>query len=177
MAKQGKNKLIDKCDALYVWHKDAIFRMAYAAVGADKEWALKLLEDCMIETCANIDRFGAENSDDSKSKMTAILQRMINKIYLEAWRKIGLGDEHKGISISQKDRFDVDQVLIRNNYTAELARYVEKLTNADKEFIFMRFYMGYTADELSKQYGCSPEEIDKRTFLVKQKIAKMIMGR
>ena len=177
MAGQGKGKLIEKCDALYVWHKDAIFRMASGAVGGDNAWALKLLEECMVEASANIEKFGAEGSNESKSKITALLQGRINKIYLEVWRKTGLNVEYKGLGATQKDKYDVDQVLIRNGFSAELAKYVGRLSNADKELIFVRYFMGFTNEELSKRYEVNTAEIEKRIFLVKQKIAKMIMER
>ena len=180
MVSQGKGKLIDKCDALYVWHKDAIFRMALDAVCGDKAWALRLLEECMVTAYNNIERFGDENSDESKSKMVAILQSLINRIYLEIWQKMELSDfyeEYKKNSATKKERFDVDQILIRNELTAELAKYVEKLTNDDKELIFMRFFMGMTVEELSKHFGNSPDETEKRVFLVKRKIARMMTER
>lgn len=169
--------MIDKCDALYVWHKDAMFSMAFNASGGDKEWALKLLEDCMKDVCANVEKFGAENSDESKSKVTAILKSRIERVYLEVWRKIGCVDKLENVNVTQKDRFDVDQILIRNEFSAGLAKYVGRLTSAEKMLVFMRYFMGFTAEELSKQYESSPEEIEKRIFLIKQKIAKMMMGR
>jgi len=177
MVNQKKNQLIDKCDALYVWHKDAVFRMAYTALGGHKEWALKLLEQCMEEVCAHIEKFGAENSDESKAKITAILKSRVDKIYMEAWRKLGCDDKDDHAGITQKDRFDTDQILIRNEFKAGLAKYVSRLTNTERTLVFMRYYMGCTAEELSKRFESSPEEIEKRVFLVKRKIAKMIMGR
>ena len=174
---EGKGKLIDKCDALYVWHKDALFRIAFSAVGGNREWALKLLEECMLEACQNIDRFGDEKSVDSKSKLIALLHNQINKIYSEVWQKMGLDDEPKKISATQKEIYNVDQILIRNEMTAELAKYVERLTNADKKLIFMRYYMGFTDEELAKEYGCNPDDIEHKAFYVKQKMAKMILER
>jgi len=177
MTSQGKNKLIDKCDALYVWHKDAIYRMAFDAVGNDKEWALNLLGECMMEACANVEKFDVENSDESKSKITAILHSRINKIYHEAWQKMDADNGTKNVNVTQKEKFDVDQILTRNESKSELAKYVESLSNEDRELIFMRYFMGFTPEDLSKQCQSSPEEIEKRIFLVKQKISKMIMGR
>jgi len=177
MTKHGKGKLIEKCDAIYVWHKDAIYRMALDAIGGDKEWALKLLEECVMEACGSVEKYGEEGSNESKSKITAMLQSRINNIYLEVWQEMGLNGGHVSVGITQKEKYDVDQILIRNGFTAELAKYVEKLTNADKELIFMRYFMGFTPAELSKKYESSPGEIEKRIFLVKQKIARMIMER
>jgi RNA polymerase sigma factor (sigma-70 family) len=172
---KDKNKLIEKCDALYAWHKDTIYRMALGAVGGDKEWALSLVEQCMVIACKNADKFDDEKSDRSKSVLTGILQGLINEIYLEAWQKMGPREEDKKISVNKKDRFDVDQVLIRNELTADLAKYVGKLTNTDKELIFLRFFMGFTDEEISKRFAIDLEETEKRVFLAKQKIAKMMM--
>lgn len=174
---QGKGKLIDKCDALYVWHKEAIFRMALDAVGGDKDWALRLLEECMFTAYRYLDKFGVHGSDDSKSKMAAILQLLIDRAYSDVWKKLGVYGEYRKINVSNKDRFDVDQILIRNELTADLAKYVERMTNADKELVYLRYFMGFTEEELSKHYGDSMEEIENRIFLAKQKIAKMMTER
>jgi len=173
----GKDKLIDKCDALYILHKDAIYRMAFSAVGGNKEWALKLLEECMIAVCENIEKFGDEKSLDSKAKMVAILLSLINKIYAEVWQKMGVFEEAKVTNVSQKERFDVDQILIRNELTTVPTKYVEKLTNAEKELVFMRFFMGLSLEELSKQYKATPDEIEKKIFMVKKRIVNMIKER
>ena len=173
----GKEKLIDKCDALYVWHKEAVYRMAHDAVGGDKAWALKVLEECMLTAYRYLDKFETPGSDDSKSKMTAILRILIDKIYSEVWYKMGICGEYRKITVTNKDRFDVNQILIRNELTADLAKYVEKLTNADKELIYLRYFMGFTEGELALHYENSVDEIGKMIFLVKQKIAKMMTGR
>ena len=172
---KGKNKSIEKCDALYVWHKDVIYRMALSAVGGDREWALALLEKCMITACENIDKFFDEKPERSGAIMAAILQSLINEIYLEVWQKMGLVDKDKKGVVSKKDRFDVDQILIRNELTAHLAKYVGKLTNAEKELIFLRFFIGFTDEEISGRYKIGLDETEKRIFLAKQKIAKMMM--
>jgi len=171
----GKNKSIEKCDALYAWHKDVIYRMALGAVGGNKEWALNLLEECMMTACENIDKFDNEKSDKSSSIMTAILQSRINEIYSETWEKMGLRNKNDKIPVSQKDRFDVNQILRRNELTAGLAKYVEKLTNFEKELIFTRFFMGFSEEEVARHFGNDLEETEKNIFLVKQKIAKMMM--
>ena len=172
-----KDNLIDKCDALYIWHKDAIYRIAFSAVGGNKEWALKLLEECMITACRNIERFGDEKSADSKAKMVAILYSLINKIYADVWQKIGLYDESLPTGFTEKERFDVDQIIIRNQHTVRLAKYAGQLTNTDKELIFMRYYMDIDPEELAKQYSCHPEDIRKRIFAVKRRIANMMRER
>ena len=173
----GKNSLIDKCDALYLWHKDVIYRMALSAVGGDKAWALDILENCMLTAYDNIDKFDDEKSENSKSMMTAILQSNINAIYLELLEKMGLYEDAGKAPAGKKDKFDVSQILIRNNLTADLAKYVEKLTNVERELVFMRYFMGIPPDEISKRRGGSREETEKRIFLVKQKIAKMMTER
>jgi RNA polymerase sigma factor (sigma-70 family) len=170
-----ENKSIEKCDALYAWHKDAIYRMALGAVGGDKEWALNLLEECMTIVCENIDKFDDERSDKSSSIMTAIMQSLISKIYLEVWRKMQLHSKGDRITVTRQDRFHVNQVLIRNELTAGLAKYVEKLTNSDKELVFMRFFMGFSEKEVAKHFGDDLEETEKKIFLVKQKLAKMVI--
>ena len=173
----GKEKLIDKCDALYVWHKEAIYRMAHDAVGGDKAWALRVLEECMFTAYRFLDKFENPGSEDSKSKMTAILQILINRIYSEVWQKMGVSGENRKFTVTNKERFDVNQILIRNDLTADLAKYVEKLTNADKELIYLRYFMGFTEEELSSYYENSVDDIEKMIFLVKQKIAKMMTER
>jgi len=90
---------------------------------------------------------------------------------------MGLGGDGKKVNVAPKDRFVVDQVLIRHEFSAELAKYVDRLTNADKELIFMRFFLGYSPEEMAKRYERTPEEIEDSIFLVKQKIAKLIKGR
>ena len=117
------------------------------------------------------------NMDESKAKITAVLFSKINKIYLEGWREMGFLDEQKETDVTQKDKLDVDQILIRNEFSTGLAKYVERLTNAEKELIFMRYYMGYSEKELSTRYGSGAEDIEKKIFLIKQKIAKMIVER
>jgi len=178
--RQGRGKLIDKCDALYVWHKDAIFRLALDAVGGDKAWALALLEECMMEAYRDIQRFGDERSAETKSILVAVLNGIVGGIYSDVWEKLNVG-EPKGAGrksvISKKEKADVDQILIRNELNAELAKYVEKLTNAEKEFIFLRFFMGYTEDEISKRFEMAPDETERRIFVLKQKIAKMMIER
>ena len=181
---QGKGKLIDKCDALYVWHKDAIFSLALDAVGGNKEWALELLEGCMMTAYKNIDKFGDEKSAETKSTMVAMLQSRINEIYGDVWRKLEIESRNGEKKVeklktyySKKDRADVDQILIRNELTVGLAKYVEKLTNDDKELIFLRFFVGFTGEELSKHFGITPDEAEDRIFILKQKIAKMMMER
>jgi RNA polymerase sigma factor (sigma-70 family) len=174
---QGTNRLIDKCDALYVWHKDAIYRMALRAVGGDEAWALAVLEKCMMIAYNNIDKFDDEKSEHSKSVMTAILQTQINEIYRALLQKAGLFEADQNVKLTEKDKFDANQILIRNDLTADLAKYVDKLTNTEKELVFMRYFMGFTEEELSGQYGIKPEEVGKRVFLVKQKIAQMMRGR
>jgi len=169
-----KNKSIEKCDALYVWHKDVIYKMALDAVGGDKEWALNLLEQCMVIACENIDIFDDERSDKSGSVLTAILQGLISEIYLEAWQKMGANDKSGKMFVNKKDKFDVNQILIRNELTADLAKYVEKLTNSDKQLIFKRFFMGFSEEEMARRYGNDLQETENKTFLVKQKIAKMM---
>ena len=169
-----KNKLIEKCDALYVWHKDVIYRMALEAVGGNKQWALDLLEQCMVTACENIDKIEDERSDKTSSILTGILQSLINNIFLEAWQKMEPPDKNKKASITKKDRLDVDQILIRNELTVGLAKYVEKLTNYDKELIFTRFFMGFSEEEVAKRYGKDLEEMEDMIFLVKQKIATMM---
>jgi len=172
-----KADLIDKCDALYVWHKDAVYRMALAAVGGDVEWALRILEECMMTAYRDIDKFGDEKSDGSKSMMAAIFQGVINKIYVEVWRKMGINDENGKFSVSTKDRLDVNQILKRYELTADLAKYVDKLRNTEKELIFLRFYMGVGVDEIAERLEISREEADARIFLIKRSIAKMMMER
>jgi len=180
----GKGKLIDKCDALYVWHKDAIFSLALDAVGGNKEWALALLEECMLTAYKNIDKFGDEKSAETKSTMVAMLQSGINEIYGDVWRKLEAESrncekkvENLKVYYSKKDRADVDQILIRNELTAGLAKYVEQLTNDDKELIFLRFFVGFSGEELAKHFGVAPDEAEDRIFVLKQKIAKMMMER
>ena len=172
--RRTKSDFVEKCDALYIWHKDIIYRMALAAVGGDKKWALSILENCMLIAYDNIDKFDNEKSERSKSIMVAILQNLINSIYMEVWDKMGLHDDFLGTSASPRDRFDVDQILIRNELTADLAKYVEHLTNSDKEIIFLRFFMGLSMEEISEQFGISQKEVEKKIFIVKQKIARMI---
>ncbi|MCL1983149.1 MAG: RNA polymerase sigma factor [Clostridiales bacterium] len=174
LGRRAKGKFVEKCDALYVWHKDPVFRMAQRAVGGDREWALDLLDKCMMTAYANADKFSDEKSERSKSMMTAILQSQISEIYREAWEKIGLCEKCGAAPADPKGRFDVDQILIRNEFTAELAKYVERLANSDRELVFMRFYAGFTAEEISRNLGCSTEDVDGRIFRVKQKIAGMI---
>jgi len=171
-----KNKWIEKCDALYAWHKDVIYRMALDAVGGDRSWALDLLEKCMMVAWEHIEIFEDERSDKSGAILTAILQGLIGEIYLEAWQKMGILDQNTDVKafVNKKDQFDVDQILRRNELTADLAKYVDKLTNADKELIFARFFMGFSEAQIAVRDGSSSEETRNKIFLVKQKIAKMM---
>ncbi|MCL1809356.1 MAG: sigma-70 family RNA polymerase sigma factor [Clostridiales bacterium] len=171
---QAKSKFVEKCDALYVWHKDPLFRMALGAVGGDRIWALALLEKTMTTAYRSIDKFDSEKSERTKSIMTAILQSLINEIFLETWEKMGLTGEQAELPASLKDRFDVDQILIRNEFTAELAKYVEKLANTDRDIVFMRYFAGFPEEEIAHHLGCSLEDAESRVFKVKQKIAAMI---
>ena len=172
---KGKNRSIEKCDALYTWHKDVLYRMALDAVGGDREWALSLLEQCVIIACENIDKFEDERSDKSASIMTAILQKLINEIYSEVWQKMEPKNKVKRGVASPKDKFDVNQVLIRNAFTAGVTKHLERLTNSDKKFIFMRFFMGFDEKEVADYFKEDEDDVEKMVFEVKQKISKMIV--
>ena len=172
-----KSDLIDKCDALYVWHKDTIYAMALKAVGGDEDWALEILTECMLAAYRNIDKFHSEKSEDTKSAMMAAYIGVMNKIYGGVQRKMGLLSDYQKVSVTAKDEFDVDQVLIRNEVAAGLMKYVGSLKNDEKEFIFLRFFMGLSEEEAAAHFGITPEESRKKAFFIKQKIAKMMMER
>jgi len=176
-SRREKRDLIDKCDALYVWHKDVIYNMALAAVGGDRDMALGIVEECMITAYNHIDKFRDEKSEESKSKIIAIYNGVLNRIFSEVQQKMGLREDYKGVSASEKDRLDTDQVLIRNEVTAGLVKYVDKLRNDEKEWIFLRFYMGLTNEELSNHFGVTLEETEKKIFFIKHKIARMMLER
>ena len=172
----SKNARIDHCDALYIWHKDPVYRMALRAVGGDREWALALLESCMARATRYLDKFDADaRSERSRSIITAIFQSEINEIYERAWRGIGLSDGYKNPRETKKDKFDVNQILIRNELSAGLAQYVERLTRKEKELVFFRYFVGLTEEELRARFQCEAEELRGRLFLIKQKLSKMIV--
>jgi len=172
-----KSSLIDKCDAVYVWHKDVIYSMAHRAVGGDELWALGIVEECMTTVCKNIDKFHDEKTEGAKAMMIAVYYGVMDKIYSGVQRKMGLRADQNKVSVTSKDEHDVNQVLIRNEGTAGLMKYVENLKNDEKEFIFLRFFMGLTDEEAALHFGITPDEAAKRLFLIKQKIAKMMMER
>lgn len=171
----NKNELISRCDALYIWHKEPIYRMALKAVGGDQEWALEILDTCMMTAYQYIDKFDDIKSERSKSIMAAIFLSILDDIYRTAKEQMGIAEEFRSPMITKKEKLDIDQVLIRNDLSAELIKYVEKLTHKERELVFFRFFVGLNEEEVSEHFHIGLEEMKDRLFLVKQKISNMMI--
>ena len=65
--------------------------------------------------------------------------------------------------------------MIRNELTAGLARYVERLTHKERDLVFFRYFAGLTEEELCARFKFAPEELRGRLFLIKQNLSKMIV--
>jgi len=173
----SRRELIGRCDSLYIWHKDPIYRMALAAVGGDRDWALEILEACMTRAYHYIEKFEDVQSDRSKCLMAAIFQSTLNEVYRSARNSAGIPAGQKPPVVSRKDKLDVDQILVRNELSAGLAKDVEKLSQTEKELLFFRFFVGLTEQEVCDHFGIGAPELRDRVFQVKQKLSEMIVER
>lgn len=174
-ANQRKNELVERCDALYIWHKEPLYRLALAALGGDKEWALSVLDDCMMTAYRYISLFDDVKSEKSKAIMIAILHSKLNLIYRDMWAKMGAALDEEKTFYTKKDQLFADQVLVRNELSADLARYMERLSRKEKELVFFRFFAGFKDAEVQEYFGMSANELQTRLYAIKRKISNMII--
>ena len=170
------NNLRDKCDALYAWHKEPVYRIALKALNDDRAAALDVTERAFLVAFRHIGDIEEVQSDKAKAFMVATVKGVLNVLYQKARERAGIPSEFNKIYITEQDRFDVDQVLIRNELVADLARYVDKLTYRERELIFYHYFVGWTLAQVGKQVQLSEGDVESCMFQIKQKLAKMIVG-
>lgn len=182
MAFKRKRPRSENCDAmcerydeLYIIHKDPLYRIALEAIN-DTELALDVVNRTFIYAFRQIDDLEDAKSDKTKAFMVATLKSALNLILQQARDKAGIPGEFEKIHITETDKFNVDQVLIRNEMLTNLARYVERLTYRERELLFYHFFMGWAASKLKEYYKLPEEDIENRIFQIKQKIAKMMLS-
>jgi len=77
----------------------------------------------------------------------------------------------------EREDFDVDQVLSRNEMVADLAKYTDKLLLKEKELLFFLFFMGFSKRDMARRFEISTDNIRVRIHKVKRKLAKLILER
>lgn len=173
---QSPDYLRDRCDALYIFHKDNLYRMALTALNGDREMAMDVVEKTFINAFRHIDKLGDEQSEKTKAFMVSQLRGVLNVIYQKARERVGIPGDFNKIYITKQDQFDVDQVLIRNNeMLSKLAGYVDGLSSKEKEVLFYRYFLDLTPKEVASVFSLSEEDAQSCIFQVKQKIATMIL--
>lgn len=165
-----------KCDAIYACNKETIYRIALDALAGDGELALEVTEKAFYAAFRNIDVLDDPASDKTKAFLTAAVKAELNILYEEARKRVGIPSEFNKIYITKQERFNVEQVLIRNEMITKLAIYVDNLSYREREVIFYHYFMEWSVEELGKYMRISEDEMESVIFQIKKKIAEMMLG-
>ena len=165
-----------KCDAVYACNKEVIYKIALDSLSGDGELALEVTEKAFSSVFRRIDELDDATSDKTKAFLTAALRAELNILYEEARKRVGIPSEFNKIYITKQERFNVEQVLIRNEMITKLAIYVENLSYREREILFYHYFMGWSTKMLGRYMRISEEDMESCIFQIKKKIAEMMLG-
>lgn len=165
-----------KCDAIYSCNKETIYKIALDALSGDAELALEVTEKAFYSAFRRIDELDEPDSDKTKAFMTAALKAELNILYEAARKRVGIPSDFNKIYITKQERFNVEQVLIRNEMITKLAIYVENLSYREREILFYHYFMGWSVAELGRYMRISEDDMESCIFQIKKKIAEMMLG-
>lgn len=161
-------------DSLYVLHKDTMYRIALKALDGNKEKALDIVKRAFVLIGKHMDQIRDENSKRTKALMIAAVKSVLNDVYHETRVRIGIPEGHENPRATMQDILRINQVLVRNDLVADLARYVEKLSYEERELVFYLYFAFWTEEELAKHMGISLNELKARVYRAKRKLARLM---
>lgn len=161
-------------DSLYVLHKDTMYRIALKALDGNKERALDIVKRAFVLIGQHMEQIRDENSKRTKALMIAAVKSVLNDVYHETRVRIGIPEGHENPRATMQDILRINQVLVRNDLVADLARYVEKLSYEERELVFYLYFAFWSEEELAKHMGISLNELKARIFRAKRKLAKLM---
>lgn len=161
-------------DSLYVLHKDSMYRIALKALDGNQQKALDIVKRAFLFIGNHMDQIRDENSKRTKALMIAAVKSVLNDVYHETRVRIGIPEGHENPRATMQDILRINQVLVRNDLVADLARYVEKLSFEERELVFYLYFAFWSQEELAKHMGISLNELKARLFRAKKKLAKLM---
>ncbi|WP_324824523.1 sigma-70 family RNA polymerase sigma factor [Sinanaerobacter sp. ZZT-01] len=162
----------------YERHKETIYKIALEKLNGDEDLAIHVVEETFTRAFDGIRYIEKTNSFKAQAFLIANLRNVLEDVYRDARAKMGIVDPpEKEDSFLEREDFDVDQVLSRNEMVADLAKYTDKLLLKEKELLFFLFFMGFSKKDMARRFEISTDNIRVRIHKVKRKLAKLILER
>lgn len=165
---------------LYEKHKKKIYEIAYAIL-KNRHDAEEIVDEVMINVIDNVEKFVQSDGNETLAQLVIYSRNAAINLYKVKKRRSAneipftyLNEEGDNEDIEiEDDAPGMDDVLLSNENSEIVAKYVKQLTLEQQDAIMLVYTLGYSNVEAANVLGISSNAVGMRLFKAKKKLIEI----